>query len=47
MVKDNKSPDPLNVRVFGPPAVVPCSDGIPHTIEELRLRSRLGERNDR
>lgn len=47
MVKDDKSPDPLNVRVFGPPAVVPCSDGMPHAIEELRLRSRLGERNNR
>jgi hypothetical protein len=47
MMKDDKSPDPLNVRVFGPPTVVPCSDGIPHTIEELRLRSRLGEPNDR
>jgi hypothetical protein len=46
-VKDDESPDLLNVGVLGPPAVVPRSDSIPHTIEELRLRSRLGERNDR
>ena len=47
MVKDDESPDPVDVGVLGPPAVVPCSDSIPHAIEELRLRSRLGERNDR
>ena len=47
MVKDDESPDPVDVRVLGPPAAVPCSDGIAHAIEELRLRARLGEGNDR
>jgi hypothetical protein len=47
VVKDDESPDPVDVRVLGPPAIVPCSDSIPHAIEKLRWRSRLGRMNDR
>jgi len=47
VVKDDESPDPVDVRVLGPPTVVPCSHSMAHAIEELRLRSRLGERDDR
>jgi hypothetical protein len=37
-VKYDVSADPMNVRLFGPPAVVPCADGSSHTIEQLWWR---------
>ena len=45
MVKDDESPDPVNVGGLSPPAVVPHAYGVPHLIEELWARPFRG-RND-
>jgi len=44
-VKDDESPDPVNVGGLSPPAVVPHADDVPDLIEELRARP-CRERND-
>ena len=44
-VKDDESPDPVNVIGLSPPAVVPHAYGVPHLIEELGARL-FRERND-
>jgi hypothetical protein len=38
MMKDDESPDPMNVRCLCTPAVVPHAYGAPHLIEEPRTR---------
>ena len=45
VVKNDESPDPVNVGGLSPPAVVPHAYGVPHLIEELRARP-FRERTD-
>ena len=45
-MEDDVPTNPGGVRLFGPPTVVPRSNRVPHAIEELRGRPRVGESND-
>ena len=39
-VEEDEPPDPVDVRLLGPPAVVPRADGLPNPIEKSgRTRS--------
>ena len=45
-MEHNEAPDPMDIGVLGPPAVVPRPYRVPHPIEQLRARPGVGERND-